>query len=268
MNKKKIEAAKVYWHDAVEEVFAHPEKSIREVAQELRLRDRSLYSYILSNYRERWNKFCNEEHPNLRGRKTTRAESYKQVVAYIKKHPEETLASVACKFGFHNKTSMAKYLRYNYPDLMIWRKEWKTWNKEQRDARKRLAKRAAMEEAKRKKEEEREREQEQQRKQEQQREQELKREQERIQRAREKQRAWPFKELDAPVVPFAERIDAMQKRLNDIKNGLGDNFEPGDLPLLKVTPGGYSVKEWQRKQHTLDIVMRRMEEVRKLRGES
>ena len=254
MNKKKIEAAKEYWHDAVEEVFAHPEKSVREVASELHLRYGSLYSYILGNYRGRWNKFCNEERPNLRGRKTSRAESYKQVVAYIKEHPEETLASVACKFGFHNISAMAKYLRYNYPDLMIWRKERKKWNKEQMDIEKRLVKRDAMVEAKLKEEEGRE--------------QKLKSEQDRAKRNREKQRAWHLQELNAPVVPFAERMEAMQKRLNDIKNGLGDNFEPGDLPLLKVSTGGYSVKEWQKKQHTLDIVKRRMEEVRKLRGES
>ena len=334
MNKKKIEAAKVYWHDAVEEVFAHPEKSLREVGLELHLSYRSLYSYILNNYRERWNKFCDEERPNLRGRKTNREESYKQVVAYIKEHPEEVLESVACKFGFHNRTSMAKYLRYNYPDLMSWRKEWKAWNKTQMDVKKRLAKRAAMEEAKRKKEREREqkrerelereqkrereleqkrdlelererkrelereqkRELEREQKRERERERELEREQKRereLERERErerkrelereqkrerelereraksdyeKRRAWHFKELDAPVVPFAERIEAMQKRLNDIKNGLGDNFEPGDLPLLKVTPGGYSVKEWQKKQHTLDIIKRRMEEVKRIRG--
>ena len=254
MNKKKIEAAKVYWHDAVEEVFAHPEKSIREVAVELHLESGSLYSYILGNYRERWNKFCNEERPDLRGRKTPRAENYKQVVAYIKEHPEETLASVACKFGFHNMTAMAKYLRHNYHDLMVWRMERKKWIKEQMDIEKRLAKRDAMEEAKCKEEEGRE--------------QKLESERDRAKRNREKLRAWHLQELNAPVVSFAERIESMQKRLNDIKNGLGDNFEPGDLPLLKVTPGGYSVKEWQKKQHTLDIIMRRMEEVRKLRGES
>ena len=247
--KNKISnATEAYWHDAVEELFAHPEKTIKQVAQERQVNAHTLGTYILNHYRERWEEFCREERGDLRGRKTVWAKKYEAAVVYIKEHPEERLGSVAYRFGIYSSTPMAKYIRRHYPDLLPWRKEWNNWQKVKTKEQNRLAKRAEMEEAKSEKERERER------------------ERERAKRDCEKRRARNFKELDASVVPFAERMEAMQKRLNDIRDGLGDNFEPGELPLLKVTPGGYSVKEWQKKQHTLDIIMRRMEQVKRMRG--
>lgn len=242
-------ATEVYWHDAVEELFANPEKTIKQVAQERNMNDHTLNAYILNHYRERWEEFCREERLVTRGRRSTRAERYEKAAAYIKEHPEELLESVAYRFDIYKSAPMTKYITRHYPDLLPWRKEcnkWRKRNEAHMDAEERKAKRAELEEAKKAAEREKRREQD--------------------KKNKEKKRAWYLAELDAPVVPFAERMEAMQKRLNDIRDGLGDTFNPGDLPLLKITSQGYSVMEWHKKQHTLDIIMRRMEQVRRMRG--
>ena len=244
---KRVEA---YWHDAVEELFAHPEKTIKQVAQERQMNAHTLGTYILNHYRERWEEFCREERLETRGRRSTRAERYEKAVAYIKEHPEEMLGSVAYRFGIYSSAPMTKYIRYHYPDLLPWRKEW---NEARTKVKKRRLRRADMEESESKEKKQKEKAR-----------LDAAREQEREYAA--KRRAWRLAELDAPVTPFAERIEAMQKRLNDIRDGRGDTFNPGDLPLLKITPGGYSVAEWQKKKHTLDIIMRRMEQVKRMRG--
>ena len=82
---------------------------------------------------------------------------------------------------------------------------------------------------------------------------------------RERQRERRLKELDAPVISFAERIEAIQKRLDDIRNGRGGTVMPGDLPLLKTTQEGYNVTDLKRKQHTLELIKRRMEEISRLK---
>lgn len=252
MNNKPSERVEAYWHDAVEELFAHPEKTIKQVAQERQMNAHTLGAYILNHYRERWEEFCREERLETRGRRSARAERYEKAAAYINEHPEEMLGSVAYRFGIYSSAPMAKYIRYHYPDLLPWRTEW---NKANTKAKKRRLRRAEIEESKRIKEETKQI------------------EKARFEAAREqareyaaKRRAWHLAELDAPVVPFAKRMEAMQKRLNDIRDGRGDTFNPGDLPLLKITPGGYSVAEWQKKKHTLDIIMRRMEQVKRMRG--
>ena len=244
---KRVEA---YWHDAVEELFAHPEKTIKQVAQERQMNAHTLGTYILNHYRERWEEFCREERGYLRGRKTVWAKKYEAAVVYIKEHPEEMLGSVAHRFGIYSSAPMAKYIRYHYPDLLPWRNEW---NKAKTKVKKRRLRRADMEESESKEKKQIEK--------------------ARFEAAREqareytkKRRAWHLAELDAPVVPFAERIEAMQKRLKDIREGRGDTLNPGDLPLLKITPGGYSIAEWQKKQHTLEVIMRRMEQVKRMRG--
>lgn len=234
MNNKENERVKAYWHDAVEELFANPKKTTKQVAEERQMNAHSLGAYILNHYRERWEEFCREERKSMKGNRPAMKEKYEAAVAYIKQHPEEILGSVAYRFDIYSTTPMTKYIRRHYPDLLPWRMEWnkaKTAAKHGRIKRPNIGK-----------------------------------ERECSVGNHEAWRAGHLQDLDAPVVPFAERIEAMQKRLNDIRDGRGDTFSPGDLSLLKVTPGGYSVKEWKKKQHTLDVIKRRMEEVKRIRG--
>jgi hypothetical protein len=242
MRKKKSEAEKAYWNNAVEAVFAHPEKTIVEVAQEWHLDSIRLNNYIWNHYKERWNKFKVEQGIVRRGRKSPIADRYEEAAKYIEKHPGEMLVSVAYRFNIYSGTQMAKYINRHHPELLPWRKEWR---KEQK-RKKNPTRNAIMDEAKLAEEREKQK--------------------ARNLAYRERQREWRLKELDAPVIPFAERIEAMQKRLNDIRNGRGDTVMPGDLPLLKTTQDGYNMTDFKRKQHTLNLIKRRMEEVRWLKG--
>jgi hypothetical protein len=242
MNVKKSEAEKAYWHNAVEAVFARPDKTIVEVAQEWHLDSRRLNNYILNHYKERWDKIKLEQGIVKRGRKSPIADRYEAAAKYIEEHPEEMLESVACKFNIYKSTPMAKYINRHYPYLLLWRRDWK---KEQK-RNKNQTRKAIMDEAKLAEEREKQK--------------------ARNLAYRERQREWRLKELDAPVIPFAERIEAMQKRLDDIREGRGDTVNPDDLPLLKTTQNGYSVMDFKRKQHTLNLIKRRMEEVSRLKG--
>ena len=230
-----------YWHDAVEEVFAHPEKTLEEVALERHLNAGSLGVHIRRHYRERWDKFCKEQHGMDHGVNIAARDNYNKAAAYIQVHPDEILRLVACRFNIKASSTLCKYLTRHYPSLLPWRKEWNRTHKVTKIATSTEFDTAALEA-------------------------ERLQAKEKSLKAYERARAWHLKELDAPVLSFAERIVRLEQRLNRISDGLGDDIKPGDAPLLQMTSYGYDVKEWRRKQRTLDIIKRRMEQVKRMRG--
>ena len=237
----RTEAAMAYWHDAVEEVFAHPEKTLEAVALERHLNAGSLGVHIRRHYRERWDKFCKEQLGMEHGVNITARDNYNKAAAYIQEHPDEILSLVACRFNIAASSTLCKYLSRHYPSLLPWRKEWNRTHKVTKittstefdtvtlEAERLHAKEKAL-------------------------------------KAYERKQAWHLKELGAPVLSFAERIVRLEQRLNGIRDGLGDDIKPGDAPLLQMTSYGYNVTEWRRKQCTLDIIKRRMEQVKRMRG--